>query len=252
VSAWGGAPRVATGLAADLRDLLFPPRCPACGDRAPGGGAPALCAGCARGVARPAGELCAGCGVARVSGEAPFCPSCRGRFHRDGVVAGAAYAGPARELVLRLKYRADFAAGRAAARLLLEALAAAGQRPDVVVPVPLHPRRLRERGFNQAACIGREAARGLGAGFAPAALRRVRPTRALAGLDREAREREVRGAFAERRPGALAGARVLLVDDVLTTGATAEGCCRALKAGGAARTVVGVAARAWPAIGAAH
>jgi ComF family protein len=160
------------------------------------------------------------------------------------VIFAAPYAGTAKELVHRLKYRADFAAGRLLARLLAERVAAAlPGGVDLLVPVPLHRRRLCGRGFNQAAFLARAIARPLGRPVDVALLARSRSTRVLAGLHPEERARELHGAIAVRPPEKAAGRRVLVVDDVLTTGVTAEGCCRALKAAGAAWAGVAVATR---------
>jgi ComF family protein len=162
----------------------------------------------------------------------------------DALVCAAAYDGTARELVHRFKYRADFAAGSLLTALL--AARVARELPagaDVVVPVPLHRCRLAGRGFNQAALLARGLSRALGARAEVGVLRRTRATRSLAGLRPAERSREVSGAFRIGVPGRVAGRRVLVVDDVLTTGATAEGCCRALKGAGASWTGVAVAAR---------
>jgi predicted amidophosphoribosyltransferase len=107
----------------------------------------------------------------------------------------------------------------------------------------LHRWRLAGRGFNQAALLAREIGRRLRRPVSVAALRRIGNTRTLAGLHPEERSRELRGAFGVRRGAAVRGRRVLLIDDVLTTGTTAEGCCGALKEAGAAWTGVAVAAR---------
>jgi ComF family protein len=111
-----------------------------------------------------------------------------------------------------------------------------GEPPDAVVPVPLHPRRLRARGFNPAALLGRSAARVAGARFSAHCLRRVRDTPSQTGLDRQARRRNVTGAFAS---SAAPEACVWLVDDVVTTGATLSECARVLRRSGA-RRIVGV------------
>jgi ComF family protein len=243
-----GAPRGllagAARFAADARDLVFPPHCPACG-RVPealaDGG---LCADCGRDLPLPGEPLCPGCGVAAAADGASFCPGCRDGRALDAVVFAAAYAGSAKELVHRFKYRADLAAGSLLGRLLAGRIAAAlPGGVDLLVPVPLSRRRLCARGFNQAALLARAASRRLRVPAAVAALARTRHTPGLAGLSPDERERELRGAFRVRRPALVAGRRVLLVDDVLTTGATAEGCCRTLKAAGAAWTGVAVAAR---------
>jgi ComF family protein len=162
----------------------------------------------------------------------------------DAVLFAAPYAGTAKELVHRFKYRADFAAGRFLAHLLATRIGTAlPGGVDLLVPVPLHRRRLVGRGFNQAALLARDIARQLGLPVAVAALGRASNTRTLAGLQPEERFRELSGAFTVRRPDQVAGRRILLVDDVLTTGSTAEGCCRALKAAGATWVGVAVAAR---------
>ena len=233
----------AVRFAADARDLLFPPHCPACGERLEAAPDAGLCTPCRRELPLPEGELCPGCGIAAAE-VGSFCPACRGRYTMDAVFFAAAYAGTAKALVHRFKYRADFAAGRFLARLLAARVGAApAGRIDLVVPVPLHRRRLGGRGFNQAALLARDVGRHLGAPCALSALARSRHTRSLAGLPPHERGCELLGAITVRRPGQIAGRRVLLVDDVLTTGTTAESCCAELKAAGAAWTGVAVAAR---------
>lgn len=195
--------------------------------------------------------------------EAPFCDSCGAPFDFD-LGSGARCAGclakrPAfdraraaclyddasRDLILKLKHadRTDLAVlfarwvARAAADLIGET--------DAVVPVPLHRWRLLRRRYNQAAEIARPLAAASGLPYWPDALGRPRPTTSQAGKSSSGRRRNVAGAFevSARWRGRIAGARLLLVDDVLTTGATAEGCARALKAAGAAQVGVVVIAR---------
>jgi len=241
------ARRIAAGaanFAADARDLIFPPHCPGCGARRAADAEQTLCPGCRRDLSTPADPLCAGCGIAGAAAPANFCPSCRGRFSRDAVVFAAPYAGTAKELVHRFKYRADFAAGRFLAdRLATRVDSALPGGVDVLVPVPLHRWRLAGRGYNQAALLARDVGRRLGLPVALAALGRTGNTRTLAGLHPDERSRELRGAFTVRRPERVAGLRVLLVDDVLTTGATAECCCGVLKNAGARWVGVAVATR---------
>ncbi|HWR97651.1 MAG TPA: ComF family protein [Candidatus Methanoperedens sp.] len=229
--------------AVDARDVIFPPHCPGCGHGfAPGEGGE-LCAPCRRDLPLPEAPVCPGCGVA-AGDPGRFCPGCRGRFAMDAVVHAAAYAGTARELVRRFKYRADFAAGKVLGRLLAQRVdEALSGGVDLLVPVPLHRRRLWSRGFNQAALIARAVGRRLGVPSDVAALARGRDTRTLAGLHPDERAAELDGAFTVRRRGRIAGLRILVCDDVLTTGTTAEGCCRALRDAGAAWAGVAVAAR---------
>lgn len=163
--------------------------------------------------------------------------------------AVAAYEGAARRMVLALKAqdRLDLAAPMAAWMARAGAPALAGG--PLLAPVPLHWSRLLRRTCNQSALLARRIARNSGARLVPDLLTRCRATPRQAGLDRAARAENVRAAFAvaSRHRGRVEGQRVVLVDDVMTTGATLDACTRALREAGAARVEVLVFARVAPA-----
>jgi ComF family protein len=152
------------------------------------------------------------------------------------------YSFPVDRLVPRFKFHGDLAAGELLATLAAWALDP-DDRPAALVPVPLHPARLRQRGYDQALEVARAFARHGGPPVRADALRRVRPTAAQTTLDAAARRANLGGAFA-LRPGAALPAHVALVDDVMTTGATLHECARVLLAAGVARVDAWCLARA--------
>jgi ComF family protein len=192
---------------------------------------------------------CAACDV-RVRARVVFCPACAvtilppPELPASDLLAVGAFGGALAIALRRLKYqdRPDLAAplghlARGVARR-------AGLTADLVVPVPLHPRRLVERGYNQAALLAAEVAIELAAPLAARALVRLVNTPQQAHLDRAARLLNVREAFRVRHPPAIRGRRVVLVDDVATTGSTLAACSEALLAAGAASVTAIVVARA--------
>ena len=164
----------------------------------------------------------------------------------DGAASPFLYVGPCRELILALKYRArlslvPFLAGRMAEAA---AIRRAGAEPaDWVVPVPLHAARLRERGFNQAERLARGISGRLRLPCRDDLLVRCRPTRPQADLTKAERIRNVRGAFDLSPDPDLRGKRILLVDDVMTTGSTVSACAALLKSAGAEKVFALTAAR---------
>ncbi|MCK9518523.1 MAG: double zinc ribbon domain-containing protein [Dehalococcoidia bacterium] len=207
-------------------DVLYPRRCVACGRFGP-----LLCVPCeARMQPATGAGRCPNCSARW--GAALNCPRCLGWQALDGVSAAFEMEGAARRLVHGLKYRRvrELAPVMAAHMVKLPAV-----RPfDVAFAVPLHPSRLRDRGFNQAEMLLRE----LGWPAAPGTLRRVRKTRTQVGQAVRERRANVSGAFAYEGPP-LDGLTVAVVDDVVTTGATAEACAEELRAAGA-RSVVAI------------
>lgn len=201
--------------------------------------------------------------------EAPVCDGCGAAFDHDGDVFGGALAAPrclacearpfafqraraacvydehSRGLILGFKHGDQQQFALLFARWIARAAADLVQEADAVVPVPLHPLRLLARRFNQAAEIARPLARAAGRDYLPDALVRVRATESQGGRSGRGRRENVRGAFALTPAGArrVRGRRILLVDDVLTTGATAEACARALVDGGARAADLAVIAR---------
>jgi ComF family protein len=158
-------------------------------------------------------------------------------------VAPLRYRGPARDLVLALKFGGRLPAAAPLGRMLADAVVAAGIPGDLVVPVPLSRARFRRRGHNQADEIARVVARLAGLERDPRALSRRRDGGPQSGKTRAARAKGPRGAY--RADGdRVRGRCVLLVDDVVTTGATASACARALRRAGAARVVLAAACRA--------
>ena len=235
-------------LATALLETLFVPHCPACQAVA----APPLCALCA-GTLVELGPACPRCAEPRSGPPGPVveCARCRaGEWPLTALVAPWRFGGELAAALRSLKFERRPSVARDLAGLAAPFLAAAVQAGelDVIVPVPLHWRRLARRGFNQAEALARHACRA-GAVAAPIvhrALRRVRATAPQTGLDAASRARNLRGAFRVPPRGAslVAGRRVLLVDDVVTTGATMAAAARALLAGGAAEVVGFALARA--------
>jgi ComF family protein len=207
-------------------DLVLPPRCGGC--HLPGSW---LCDICRRRIRRLEEPLCRRCGAELESSQAGC--SCRGRLRALARLRSAvAYEGPVEAAVHRFKYQGWRRLAVPLALLLAERVVIEGLAARVVVPVPLHADRRRQRGFNQAELLAGQLKRRLGLHDPPGRLVRVRATPPQVGNDRLHRWQNVRDAFAwQGEP--LEGRPMMLVDDVATTGATLEACAAALRAAGA-------------------
>jgi ComF family protein len=231
------------GLAQSLSpvvDFVFPPRCPLCGEGL--SAQTGLCPACWNDLAIPGEPSCSLCQrpFSEGSRDGAICAPCLAEPPRhDGIVAATLYNDASRKLVLAFKHGRRIALAPMMARLMAARLRGVDAE-WLAVPVPLHRWRLWRRGFNQAAVLAGEIARQRGLKLTVDALVRRKPTPVLGGLGAKARARALSGAIAvpPRRRSALRGANVLLVDDVLTSGATSGACVSVLKRAGAAKVVV--------------
>lgn len=240
------------GIAADLVpliDFVFPPRCPLCSQDIAEHGS--LCGACWATLAIPGEPCCARC-------QRPFADSLTGGLicapcladppRHAGIAAGTLYNEPSRRLVLGFKHGRKLALAKLMARLIAARLPATGGAVDAdwaIVPVPLHRWRLWRRGYNQAALLAGELARLTGGELIVDALERTKPTPSLGGLGKAARSRALSGAIRiqPRRRMPISGRPVLLVDDVLTSGATTQACVSALLRAGSGPVTIGCFAR---------
>ncbi|WP_397404119.1 ComF family protein [Phenylobacterium sp.] len=224
-------------------DMLFPPQALDGGPRPLAGGFTAETWSRIRFLDGP---VCDGCGTPFDFDPGARCAACLARPRAfDAARAACLYDETSREPILQLKHADRLDLAPMFARWLSRAARELIEEADAIAPVPLHSFRLLRRRYNQAAEIARPLAVLSGTPYLPDALVRRRATATQAGKSGSGRRRNVANAFhvPASRASRVAGLRILLIDDVLTTGATAEGCARALKAAGAARVDVAVIAR---------
>ena len=236
-----------------VANFLYPPRCAVCGDRFGLEARRRVCELCLSRTEKIPQPICVICGAPMQSANATddLCAACLDlRPHFASARAIARYRPSAESdrrslpsLIRRHKYGLDQSLQNALAEFLGAELPYSSTDCDVVIPVPLHRRRLWWRGFNQAALLAMTISRRLGKPSELQTLMRSRMTTPQTSQDHDARRRNVRRAFAVRRPARIKGLRVLLVDDVMTTGATVDECARVLMAAGAARVDVLTLAR---------
>jgi ComF family protein len=237
-----------------LIDLIYPPRCPICRvflrDRVvllSGQDLP-FCHDCFKGFTEITSPICALCGRPFSDGieQDRICVDClRKRPSYDIARAPYLYDGALMEAIHELKYaQRSYLADSLGLLLALYAQTwIGGLKGCLVMPVPLHPRRLRARGFNQSLLLSRCVAATTGAQLDFLSLRRTRYTKPQTELSSEERRRNVRKAFEVVKPEAIKGRTILLVDDVSTTGSTLNECAKALKRAGAQAVLCLVLAR---------
>ena len=238
-----------------LVDWLYPPRCRACADRIEGRDAEYFCSACWRRIQLVSHPNCTVCGRPFPDSGADdhVCGICLAREPRfTRARAWACYPReevenhPLRQVVHKFKYGRKVSLGKPLGRLLAVGCREflSGQHLELILPVPLHPRRLRWRGFNQSALLALEVGRAWGIAMDPFVLLRTRETLPQTQLSEEERRRNVRGAFALDPRRSVKGKKILLVDDVYTSGATVNECSRTLKRAGAEEVTVLTLARA--------
>ena len=237
------APSLLRGIAS----LIYPPICTICS--AAVGSDEYLCADCEAKLSRIVPPFCAKC-------SEPFdgaitttfsCANCSHRvLHFDAAISAYRSRGIARHVILNFKYGKQFHLRHLVGGWLISALNDSrirGRKFDAIVPVPLHPARQRERGFNQALLLAEQVSAHVGVPVT-SVLKRVRFTTTQTAFDRAERIQNLRDAFRLRKNADVRSLDVLLIDDVLTTGSTLSECARILKQNGAASVYAATAARA--------
>ncbi len=237
-----------------LMDWLYPPRCRACAGRIHGRDAEYFCPACQQHIQLVTHPLCDRCGrpFPDAAGDDHTCGACL--FRPPSFASARAWAcypreeieeHPLRQVVYKFKYGRKVSLGKPLGRVMTlgcrEFLE--GRRFELIVPVPLHSRRLRWRGFNQSLLLAQQISRACQVAADPFVLRRARPTPPQTQLPEDERRRNVRGAFTLNPDRPINGKGILLVDDVYTSGATVNECSRVLMRGGAREVSVVTLAR---------
>ncbi len=234
-------PPLAARLAQDMLFFVYPQGCAGCSRPSPSEESEAFCPDCVKILDLIRAPYCPGCGIPLETPHPHLCGDCLGGTHYfDRARATGLYRGLVREVLHRFKYGGQ----TFLVRPLAQMLTASGKEltrlhnVDLIVPVPLHPRRLRQRGFNQSALLARRLGSTLGISVDYSNLKRFRWTEPQTGLSHRQRAANVKGAFKLTRPEKMRGKVILLLDDVLTTGETVNQCTRVLQKDGRTSEVV--------------
>ncbi|AFM25699.1 ComF family protein [Desulfomonile tiedjei] len=234
-----------------LSDLVFPPACHFCDSPEVESGFE-ICADCAESITRIEPPICAQCGLPlahNTTHEMLFCGTCLTDPPAYGTARfGTAYEGDLRQALKNFKYNGQLRLSSALGQLLSEAFFRYYDPAqfDVIVPVPIHRKKLLERGFNQAVILARKLSKNTGIPLDRNSFKKIRDTPAQARLSKKERQRNLKGSFQVSRLNAIKDKRILLVDDVATTGSTITEASRTLHKAGAAQVSVLVLALTLP------
>lgn len=230
-----------------LLDIILPPTCHICHSHIPDAGRLHICPPCRERLPLVSSPLCTHCGIPFAgTGGDHCCGACLTHPpHYDTARAQYLYEEAICDLIHSFKYNQQTQLRYPLALLALEGMSGfvEAHAPHLIVPVPLHRSRLRQRGFNQAVLLGRVISKRLSLPMAPDTLIRTRPTEPQIELSAAERRLNVKGAFTVGRADSVAGKRILLLDDVMTTGSTMDECAKELKKSGAEAVIAATIAR---------
>jgi ComF family protein len=240
---------MALNILTGIADIIFPPRCAICGDVIKFHSPLPFCENCIREIRFISSPLCTRCGTPFGAGEGNdhLCADCvAGEKHYAIARSMAEYEGTMLAAIHKFKYHGKTGIGKALGNIMADFASGMWDMTafDLIIPVPLHIRRLRERGFNQAIVLSRPLSRRFKIPLDFSSLKRLRFTSPQVGLNKKERSVNVRGAFSVIKPQQISGKKILLIDDVYTTGSTLVECARVLIDAGALAVAVFTAARA--------